>query len=230
MATKQVEITNIGIVHLSKRKGSGSIRISISSQGRVRVTMPMWVPFQAGIEFAKSKSDWISQQLSKPSQLVNGQTIGKAHHISFYVVNRTKIMTRVHNNKVLIALPGDVSADTPEAQEAARKAAIRALRIEAEQLLPRRLMDLANKYGFTYGSVTIKQMHGRWGSCSQSKDIVLNCYLMQLPWNLIDYVILHELTHTRIMAHGAMFWGELAQYVHNLSEVRHRMRSEKPIL
>lgn len=230
MGAKEVEIPNVGTVLLFKRKSARSLRISLSPHGQVRVSLPTWVPYIVGEEFARSKVDWINEQRKPAKMLIDGQPIGKAHHLRFYVVNRTKIMTRVHNNMVLVALPGDVLYETPEAQASARKAAVRALRIEAEQLLPRRLLELAKQHGFDYHSVSIKQMKGRWGSCNLQKDIVLNCYLMQLPWDLIDYVIIHELTHTKIMAHGAPFWVEVAKHVHNLPDIRRTMRTKQPTL
>jgi predicted metal-dependent hydrolase len=53
---------------------------------------------------------------------------------------------------------------------------------------------------------------------------------MQLPWELIDYVILHELVHTVVMAHGPKFWDELDKYVNNLAAKRKAIRSHQPAL
>lgn len=230
MATKEVEIGGIGMVTLYKRRGSRHIRISLTGTGQVRVTLPAWTPYQVGVEFARSKALWIQAQRKPQKLLEDGQQIGKAHHIRFQTINTSRIITRVHNNYIHIGIPGGDSSETKEAQRLIHNACIRALRLEAEQLLPQRLAALAQQHEFSYRSVNIKQMKGRWGSCSSHKDIVLNCFLMQLPWDLIDYVLLHELTHTRIMAHGKPFWDELGRYVHNLTDIRRRMREHQPIL
>src|SRR5690606_36436720 len=105
--------------------------------------------------------------------------------------------------------PAGTDPAHPRVQKAAQAAAIRALRKEAETLLPQRLRTLAEQTGFTYNSVAVKQPKSRWGSCSHQKHITLNLFLMQLPWRLIDYVLLHELTHTKVMRHGPPFWAEL---------------------
>lgn len=51
----------------------------------------------------------------------------------------------------------------------------------------------------------------RWGSCTSKRNINLSLYLMMLPEHLINYVILHELTHTIELNHGQRFWQILDQ-------------------
>lgn len=63
-----------------------------------------------------------------------------------------------------------------------------------------------------YASVKINSSQGRWGSCSTKKDINLSYYLVLLPSYLIDYVLLHELCHTREMNHSERFWSLLNQF------------------
>lgn len=116
------------------------------------------------------------------------------------------------------------------AQAAAKRGSEKALLKEAEALLPERLATLADQKGFHFRSVRVRKLKGRWGSCNQNHDIVLNSYLMQLPWHLIDYVLLHELVHTRVMAHGKPFWAELGKYVKDLPTVRKVMRQQHPHL
>jgi len=96
--------------------------------------------------------------------------------------------------------------EDPQVQHRAETAAIRALKREAERLLPLRLQGLAEKFGRTYTSVGVKNLKRRWGSCDSHRAITLNLFLMELPWDYIDYVLLHELTHTEEMNHGPAFW------------------------
>jgi len=86
----------------------------------------------------------------------------------------------------------------------------------AEKLkLINRVELLANKYGFTYGKVTLRKMKTRWGSCTQYNNISLNVGLIALTNELKDYVILHELVHTKIKNHSKEFWDELGSIIHN---------------
>jgi len=96
-----------------------------------------------------------------------------------------------------------------EAQAAGREDLTETLRKRAREYLPGRTAELALQHGFSYRRVTIRASRTRWGSCSAANNINLSLYLMQLPPKLIDYVILHELVHTRHKNHGPAFRGLL---------------------
>lgn len=83
----------------------------------------------------------------------------------------------------------------------------------ARRKLLNRLEELAEWSGFDYNKVFIRNQKTRWGSCSTHNNINLNIKLAMLPDELIDYVILHELLHTRVKNHSRKFWGELDRLV-----------------
>jgi predicted metal-dependent hydrolase len=85
----------------------------------------------------------------------------------------------------------------------------------ARKIILRRLQQLAAQHGFTYNRVCFRNQRTRWGSCSGSGDISLNIRLVALPRELMDYVLLHELVHTRVHNHSQQFWQELEKYVPN---------------
>jgi predicted metal-dependent hydrolase len=53
---------------------------------------------------------------------------------------------------------------------------------------------------------------------------------MQLPWELIDYVIIHELTHTKHLNHSDEFWAEFMRHEPKAKVLRKRVRSYQPVL
>lgn len=230
MAIKKLELDGIGTVSLYKRKGARHIRLSITHAGDIRVTLPWWASYQAGIDFIESKRAWIEQQKPETELIKQGHSVGKAHHITFEPGSGASISTRISGNEVRILLPVGVRWDSVEAQQAAQSVGVRALKKEAKRLLPHRLQILADQHNYDFRSTTIKQLKGRWGSCSEQKDIVLNCFLMKLPWDLIDYVLLHELAHTRVMAHGPAFWQEMSGPLPHVQMLRQQIKQHKPIL
>lgn len=231
MAHKTFALNDSTSVTIYKRKASRSLRLSISSTGEVRVSIPTWTPYGVGLQFAKSRSAWIDSQKKPAEVLVSGQAVGKAHRLSLLPsAGANKVTSRVISSGIFIKYPADMSPQDPVVQTVIQRASIRALRVQAEQLLPQRLATLAAKHGFEYKDVNIKQLKSRWGSCDQQKHIVLNLFLMQLPWELIDYVILHELTHTRHLHHGPKFWGDMEAMLPSLKDARKAMLGYQPVL
>lgn len=230
MAHRRILLDDIGPVTLYKRRGAKNVKLTVGHNGDIRVTLPIWAPYRLGSRFVEQRRSWLLTRRVQIVPLTEGLRVGKAHQLRLVAHTGTTVRTRVANNLITVTIPQKHPVDSPEVQLAIKQSAVRALKKEARQLLPQRLDALASQHGFTYRSVQIKEMRSRWGSCSQHKDIVLNCYLMQLPWELINYVLLHELLHTRVLAHGPPFWNELSRYVNDLPDIRKTMRAMQPTL
>jgi predicted metal-dependent hydrolase len=231
MAFKEFALTERTTVTIYKRKTSRNLRLSIAPGGQVKVSIPIWAPYSAGITFARSRLSWIESQQRPNSVLQPGQAIGKAHHLHFIAnPSLVKPTSRIRTSEIMISYPSALSPDDPAVQKIAEAASYRALRTQAELLLPNRLASLAASHGFTYRGVSVKRLKSRWGSCDQHQNIVLNLFLMQLPWECIDYVLLHELVHTNVLRHGPDFWAELERVLPNVKRLRKEMRSQQPVL
>ncbi|MEA1986029.1 MAG: M48 family metallopeptidase [Candidatus Marinimicrobia bacterium] len=78
-----------------------------------------------------------------------------------------------------------------------------------------RTFELANRHKLKFNKLTIRNQRTRWGTCSTKNNISLNIKLVHLPNHLIDYVILHELTHIIEKNHSSKFWNKLSEYIDN---------------
>lgn len=124
--------------------------------------------------------------------------------------------------------PAGSNLQTDTQQEWIRKVIINTMRKRAKDILPRRLQQLAKQHEFRYTSVSVRNSHSRWGSCSSRGSINLSIYLVLLDDKLIDYVLLHELCHTREMNHSQRFWNLLDSVCRcNSKELRNRLRTFK---
>jgi predicted metal-dependent hydrolase len=227
---KTVEIEGIGTVKLAKRKGTRSIRISVDGS-TIRVGLPTWLPYEAGIAYALKQRDWIEKhKTSAKAEATHAMHVGKAHQLRFVPSATPTVKTRIKGQEILIEHPVHLSSDTPQVQSKAIAAAERALKKEAQALLPQRLAYLAKTNNLSYSSVDCKKLKTRWGSCSSTKHITLNYFLMQLPWELIDYVLVHELTHTLHMNHSADFWHELTTRLPNAKSLKKTLKDFRPEL
>ncbi len=88
---------------------------------------------------------------------------------------------------------------------------IRELADRALQIIPPRVAHYAQKIGVTYGRITVRNQHTRWGSCSSKGNLNFNCLLVLTPPEVMDYVIVHELCHRKELNHSARFWAEVAR-------------------
>jgi len=98
--------------------------------------------------------------------------------------------------------------------------------LHAKAYLSERLNTLAKRHGFQYKKVSFKSMMTRWGSCSSKNNISLNILIAQLPKELQDYIILHELLHTRIKNHSKTFWAELDNLIDDARMIDRILKTE----
>ncbi len=79
-------------------------------------------------------------------------------------------------------------------------------RMQAAKLIKARTDKLSARLGLTYNRVTIRGQKTRWGSCSHKGNLSFNWKLIMAPEPVIDYIIIHELTHLKEMNHTKRFW------------------------
>jgi predicted metal-dependent hydrolase len=231
VAYKTYEIAGIGPVHIYKRRGAKSIRLSIDGEGKVRVTVPYWAPYHAAVTFARQRQQWIVEHKSQLTMgpLVDGQRIGMYHTLQLERdAAAERIRTRVGTGAVKVIYPTTLAATDETVQQAARTAAHKVLRREGEQLLPQRLRALAAEHGFDFRSVSVRNLKTRWGSCDSHQHITLNFFLMQVPWRLIDYVLVHELAHTHHLNHSPAFWSTVAGVLPDYKQRRKELKDHQP--
>jgi predicted metal-dependent hydrolase len=80
------------------------------------------------------------------------------------------------------------------------------LKAAAHERLAPALLDLAKSLGYAIDRVIIRCQRTRWGSCSTRGTVSLNCSLVFLRAEVVRYLFVHELAHTRHMNHSAGFW------------------------
>lgn len=207
----------------SKRARRVSIKIDTKTGLQLVIPEGMVIP-NADIEaIMMSRADWILRQRARLAEVeaslprrefVNGEAfpyLGEDKTLEVVVKPRGKSTTvAVDGDTLRVSLP----PDTPEAEQpdAVRKALDNWLQKEAKAYIPQRVEELAARYGFEYGRVSIKNQRTRWGSCSSLGNLNFNRRLMMTPPGAIDYLIIHELCHLREMNHSPRYWKLVGQY------------------
>lgn len=230
----KITVPEIGEVELRKSKRARRLILKINQEGKAVVTLPSLVPYKAAEKFIEMHIGWIQENMAKqqPVDLEPGKSIGKKHVLKFQVSLKplSKPKSHVGSDTVIITHAPEQEWTDTVVQTEAKKACIRALRREAEEYLPPLLHSIANRFGYSYREVRIKAAQTRWGSCSSNKVINLSVWLMQLPEELIEYVLCHELTHLNQMNHQKAFWAELAVMVPDYKFRRKLLKEYRPAL
>lgn len=154
------------------------------------------------------------KQKVKPPTPLNEATVLKTmgFAVSIFRTDRADFYFSRKDGVLHIACPRHTDFDKPTVRALLVKGIERYLKSDAKRYLPGRLEALAREHALTFSEVKINSSKTRWGSCSGRKSINLSFYLMLLPAHLIDYVLLHELTHTLEMNHSPRFWAKLNQF------------------
>ena len=178
---KEIKHPLFGIVHYSKRRGSKCIRVSVTRNGRVRVTLPLFTSFATAIGFVEKNSTKIMATLER----ITRQEASRISISDIETGGLEQIRQRARSTlpERLKELSGRMNERFIITDSAGR-------RIEKP---------------FTYKRVAIKNNRSNWGSCSTAVNINLNMHLISLPDKLRDFVILHELCHLVYPNHGKEF-------------------------
>lgn len=229
MIVKTIELPEVGTITLKKSTRAKRLILRIDHKGKPVVTIPRFVPYAVGERYARSHTDWIREHATPTSDIYeHGQPIGSRILLFRSDSSTNQIKTRVTRDYVYVNLPSGIDFDAPDAQAAATKACERAVKKQAElELLPL-LSEVAEEYDYSFTTSKVKNMRSRWGSCSSDGVIVLNMWLVQLPLELQEYVICHELAHLRHQNHQAEFWAEVELMLPNYKQLRKLLKAEHP--
>jgi len=210
-----VQVPEIGLVSFTQKRGLRRISLKIHPEKGIQLVYPSLVTPEQAQAFLISKKDWISKHMTKFSQKpprvfdYGSEFKTRTFKLHLFQALTDKIRIILKHTLMSVEVPLYLEAADPAVQAAVKTAIEEAYRIEARHFLPSRTSELAASHGFSFSGVQIRNSKSRWGSCSHKNGISLSLHLMRLPDHLIDYVILHELVHTRHKNHSTRFWTEL---------------------
>lgn len=208
--------------HITVRTNVRARRIIMRAQADgVAVTVPPYTSRQT----VTNTLERFHQKLRQQQLAIREQEKSNGNHASFigpdFAIRtelfclileegvRNDFYLRTEPGRAVIVYPPDTEFESPERQQWLHRVVEWALRQQALWLLPERLRALSALHGLPFKECKVSVSKGRWGSCSTRGSINLSCYLLMLPSHLREYVMLHELCHTREMNHGPRFWALL---------------------
>lgn len=219
-----------GTITIRRSVKAQSVRMRVAPDGTLRISAPLYTPMiyiRRLVSTSRAQlRPLLTQHHATTEVWQDGMQIGKSH--TLVVRPGTRLSVERHAQHIVVVLPSAASLNDNEASAAVRKVVIAALRIEAKSYLPKRLAYLAEQHGYTFSKVRFSHASGRWGSCSSNGTISLNIALMKLPFELIDYVLIHELAHTKQMNHSSTFWDLVALGDPDFNNHRKILKTQTP--
>ncbi len=177
------------------------------------------------------KAKWILDKLDLVSSIgdddiVTGsriQYLGRKYYVEVFENNDIdEVIIDFTESKFKVSLPKSLNN-----QEELKIAFETFLRAKAEEKLKPRIKKWAKATGLDFNDFKIRKLEKRWGSCTPANDVIINIDAVKLPYSLIDYLLVHELVHTKIKSHSKEFWAELSKHIPNWKELDDRMYGMK---
>jgi predicted metal-dependent hydrolase len=215
-------------IRRSDRRTTVSIAV-VPEEGLV-VTAPKRATKSRLDELVHRKGAWILQRLKHQRDLpapiptrefVNGETyayLGRQY--------RLKVVEKRDGDSV--SLHGAYLELSTKHRVGARTAIVAWYRAKAASYLPRRAATWAPKLGLDVPRIHISEPQQRWGSAGKDGVLRINWRILQAPTALVDYVIVHELTHLIHENHGRDFWATLGRVMPDYEERKRRLRALGP--
>lgn len=177
------------------------------------------------------KAKWILDKLDLVSSIgdddiVTGsriQYLGRKYYVEVFENNEIdEVIIDFTESKFKVSLSKSLNN-----QEELKLAFETFLRAKAEEKLKPRINKLSKATALDFNNFKIRKLEKRWGSCTPSNDIIINIDAIKLPYSLIDYLLVHELVHTKIKSHSKEFWAELSKHIPNWKELDDKMYGMK---
>jgi predicted metal-dependent hydrolase len=182
------------------------VRVSVETDGAVRVTLPRRAPLRAADEAVRELAPWIERRRRALARAA--AELARTPGTVPYLGAELRLVpqpgrTRVHRRGDALLVPATGAADAIE----------RWYRRTARGEIAPRLDAAVARAGTSYTRLTIRGQKTRWGSCSQSGAMSFNWRLLLAPEPVLDYVVEHEVCHLEVMDHSPRFWALLESRV-----------------
>lgn len=175
--------------------------LRVRPDGSLRITVPRGGSRAEGLRFAEQQRQWIERERARVHA---EQTPATWHDGTTILLRGVECVIRVAEDGRSAAYADRIvkTGGEPDVRPAIESDLKRLARAE----LPARLHEFATVHGIAVGRVLVRNQRSRWGSCSPSGVIALNFRLVQMPAEIRDYVLLHELMHRHQQNHSRRFW------------------------
>lgn len=212
----QISYGNTIIHYCHYEQPRKDVKISIDLVNGVEVFIPENVDEAQLEQIIRRKAPWIVEKLEKmnevnttvqPKEFVSGEKLpylGRNYRLKVYKEPVPYASFQFKHGRFMAIVPRDWSQEQIHHQLGNKL--IEWYRKHGLKKIQERTKEYQSMLGVTPRSLQLKTQHKRWGTCTPSGDIYLNWRIVMAPIRVIDYIIVHELTHLIVSEHNEKFW------------------------
>lgn len=207
-----------------------TLAIEVHPDSRVLVRAPVDCPEALIAERVQKRAAWISRQLAEferyrprtpARQYINGEShlyLGRQYRLKLAEGDSTSV--KLTRGQLLVSLPGE-----PKPEHV--KALLHRWYLDRARAVFTEVLDasLLHFKGVASPRLIVRAMQSRWGSLSRAGTMTLNVNLVRAPRPCIEYVVTHELCHTRHRDHDAQFFKLLGQVMPDWEQRKQRLEA-----
>jgi len=213
-----------------ERQDRRTLSISITRDGLVKIKAPLTMPMSEIQNFVNEKQSWIKEKLASIENVIDENKDVIDYRKFLYIGEKYLPYWADVNDfyfdsqKQCVYIPKRMSESVvlPNLYKFYRK--------RAKSILSQRVKSIADTMNVDFKRIRFSNAKSRWGSCSSAGVISLNWKLILLPTKLIDYVIVHELSHLSHMDHSNKFWKSVETYVPDYGFLRKDLKRYSYVL
>lgn len=187
-----------------------SYSIEITNLAQVIIRAPQHASRENIIKFVNEKNGWITMHLAKAQKHKTKQYVEGEEFL--YLGNAYKL--HIGNYKTIhIADPPDGGLNFPNFLMFRAKEELVTWYIkQAKEIITGRTQYYSKIMQTEYKNITYSDTKSKWGTCGPDNTLQFNWRLIMSPYLVIDYVVVHELVHTRVKNHSRQFWSMVKLY------------------
>lgn len=218
-------ILHIGTIHIpytiEVRPRRRHLAIQVDQRQQLKVLVPRGFPYQKIEPFLLEKSRWILQHTTNPigrtpifeKQFNDGDKFwvrGDLADLLLAPSEHSKIQVDHQEGVLRVSFPSGCARPHPTQ---IRDAVVNWYIGLASEFLPDRIAHYRTLMGPGPTRIKISEYKARWGYCRADGLIAFNWRILQVPDPVIDYVVVHELTHLQHPHHQRAFWEALEAFI-----------------
>lgn len=208
------------------RSNRKSIALVIDSEANLIVRAPQYAKEDDIADFVEKKRRWIADKQYQVSVFgeKHSPVIFESGESILFLGNTYTILkddvSDIQFSSTYILIPNEYLKDD----------VIAWLKGEAEKILTERVSRYASIMGVSYSSIKLSEAKARWGSCGSKNNLNFAWRLIMCPIAVIDYVIVHELSHITYKNHSSAFWARVKTVLPNYKEQQDWLKINRKLM